>query len=216
MQIQISWLLQKPTDLDLHCLQRQGISGFSRSRVKPSFSKTGSLGSAQVAAWNSAYDSSALRCREPFIVTISSSPYDFSNVERDIKYQPIKWDISEQCRHRSDASECGVWSMSSLLAYSFCKSGKKQNKNKNKKNNKKKKKKQKKKTNPNQRPLTLGVDLSKWRGTRVHWKEEENSNLKDLLVFLSLFVLPIKRDYRKILLSGMSGKFNNASQPLLQ
>ena len=34
MQIQISWLLQKPTDLDLHCLQRQGISGFSRSRVK--------------------------------------------------------------------------------------------------------------------------------------------------------------------------------------
>ena len=31
-----SWLLllQKPTDLDLHCLQRQGISGFSRTRVK--------------------------------------------------------------------------------------------------------------------------------------------------------------------------------------
>ena len=28
-----SWL-QKPTDLDLHCLQRQGISGFSRTRVK--------------------------------------------------------------------------------------------------------------------------------------------------------------------------------------
>ena len=25
MQIQISWLLQKPTDLDLHCLLRQGI-----------------------------------------------------------------------------------------------------------------------------------------------------------------------------------------------
>ena len=25
MQIQISWLLKKPTDLDLHCLQRQGI-----------------------------------------------------------------------------------------------------------------------------------------------------------------------------------------------
>ena len=34
MQIQISWLLQKPTDLDLHCLQRQGISRLSRSRVK--------------------------------------------------------------------------------------------------------------------------------------------------------------------------------------
>ena len=27
MQIQISWLLQKPTDLDLHCLQRQVYPG---------------------------------------------------------------------------------------------------------------------------------------------------------------------------------------------
>ena len=35
VQIQISWLLQKkPTDLDLHCLQRQGISVFSRTMVK--------------------------------------------------------------------------------------------------------------------------------------------------------------------------------------
>ena len=34
MQIQISWLLQKPTDLDLHCLQRQDISGFSRKRLR--------------------------------------------------------------------------------------------------------------------------------------------------------------------------------------
>ena len=33
VQIQISWLLQKPTDLELHCLQRQGRSGFSRTRV---------------------------------------------------------------------------------------------------------------------------------------------------------------------------------------
>ena len=29
-----SELDQKPTGLDLHCLQRQGISGFSRTRVK--------------------------------------------------------------------------------------------------------------------------------------------------------------------------------------
>ena len=34
MQIQISWLLQKPTDLDLHCLLKQAISGVSRSRVR--------------------------------------------------------------------------------------------------------------------------------------------------------------------------------------
>ena len=33
VQIQISWLLQKPTDLDLHCLQRYDIFGFSRTRV---------------------------------------------------------------------------------------------------------------------------------------------------------------------------------------
>ena len=33
LQTQISWLLQKPTDLGLHCLQRQDISGFSRTRV---------------------------------------------------------------------------------------------------------------------------------------------------------------------------------------
>ena len=37
MQIQISWLLQKPSDLDLHYLQRQGISGFSRTRVNIRF-----------------------------------------------------------------------------------------------------------------------------------------------------------------------------------
>ena len=30
VQIQISWRLKKPTDLDLHSLQKQGISRFSR------------------------------------------------------------------------------------------------------------------------------------------------------------------------------------------
>ena len=34
VQIQISWLLQKPTDQDLHCLQKQSISGVNRTRVK--------------------------------------------------------------------------------------------------------------------------------------------------------------------------------------
>ena len=34
VKIQISWLLQKPADLDQHWLLRQGISGFSRTRVK--------------------------------------------------------------------------------------------------------------------------------------------------------------------------------------
>ena len=34
MQIQISWLLQKPTDLDLHCLLRQGMSCSAREELK--------------------------------------------------------------------------------------------------------------------------------------------------------------------------------------
>ena len=34
------WLLQKTTDLDLHCLQRQSISGFSRTRVNDSNENT--------------------------------------------------------------------------------------------------------------------------------------------------------------------------------
>ena len=33
MQIQIICFLKKPTDLDLHCLQRQRTSGVSRTRV---------------------------------------------------------------------------------------------------------------------------------------------------------------------------------------
>ena len=34
MQIQISWLLLKPTDLDLHCLLRQGMSCSTREGLK--------------------------------------------------------------------------------------------------------------------------------------------------------------------------------------
>ena len=34
VQIQISWFPKMLTDLDLHCLQRQGLSGFNRTRVK--------------------------------------------------------------------------------------------------------------------------------------------------------------------------------------
>ena len=37
MQIQISWLLQKPTDLYVRSLQRKDISGFSRIRFKSKY-----------------------------------------------------------------------------------------------------------------------------------------------------------------------------------
>ena len=33
MQIQISWLLKKPTDLDLHCLLSQGMSCSAREEL---------------------------------------------------------------------------------------------------------------------------------------------------------------------------------------
>ena len=33
MQVQISWPLQKPTDLDVQCLLQQAISMFSMTRV---------------------------------------------------------------------------------------------------------------------------------------------------------------------------------------
>ena len=36
VQIQITWLLQKPSDLDLHCFQQQDIFRFSRTRVNVS------------------------------------------------------------------------------------------------------------------------------------------------------------------------------------
>ena len=34
MQIQISWLLKKPTDLDLHCLLTQGMSCSAREGLR--------------------------------------------------------------------------------------------------------------------------------------------------------------------------------------
>ena len=37
VQIQISWLLQKPTDLDLHCLLRQGMSCLAREGLRKIF-----------------------------------------------------------------------------------------------------------------------------------------------------------------------------------
>ena len=38
----ISWLLKKPTDLDIHSLQRHGISGLSGTWVKYHFDISGS------------------------------------------------------------------------------------------------------------------------------------------------------------------------------
>ena len=40
-------------------------------------------------SWNSAHDSTALHCTEPFIIILPSSPYDLDNIERDVKHQII-------------------------------------------------------------------------------------------------------------------------------
>ena len=39
MQIQISWLLQKSTDLDLHCFLRQSMSCLAREELIPLIQK---------------------------------------------------------------------------------------------------------------------------------------------------------------------------------
>ena len=63
MQIQVSWLLQKPTDLDLHCLQRQAISRFSRTRVK-----NGVLSKQQLVEKAWLYDTSKVQIKNIFMI----------------------------------------------------------------------------------------------------------------------------------------------------
>ena len=72
MQIQISWLLKKPTDLDLHCLQRQGISGFSRTRVK-----THSVLTTEV--WNSSFEHKILQ--SSYTDNIANGDYGEGNLD---------------------------------------------------------------------------------------------------------------------------------------
>ena len=98
MQIQISWLLQKPTDLDLHCLQRQDLSGFSRTRVNAACKNIADKFSLFIILFiflriqleiNSAHNCVVINCTEPLIIFLPSSQYDLSNVVRDVKHQII-------------------------------------------------------------------------------------------------------------------------------
>ena len=90
MQIQISWLLQKPTDLDLHCLQRQGISGFSRTRANPTY-------------WDTltSYRACPRICASSFHYLIICLNYC--------------WMSGKQCRPWADIAFCGIWSGSTLF-----------------------------------------------------------------------------------------------------
>ena len=101
MQIQISWLLQKPNDLDLHCLLRQGISGFSKTRVKYCstyllvFCKQGtnaSLKVLEVASKIVADDSSFIylfffsdKVRLAISCKLSAKPYFYRTIMKQIK-----------------------------------------------------------------------------------------------------------------------------------
>ena len=72
VQIQISWLLHKPTYLDLDFLQRQSKSGFSRTRVN---------------AWSTAFDSF-------FIVTVSQ--LNLKENHLPLQLVPTKYDAFVQ------------------------------------------------------------------------------------------------------------------------
>ena len=100
VQIQISWLLQKPTDLDLHCLQRQHISGFSRTRVKslPYFTSLFAclkhLVAEQLALPTSEYEEAEFISWLYWIgvslhraFQYHPTRYDLNNIERDVKHQ---------------------------------------------------------------------------------------------------------------------------------
>ena len=58
VQIQISWLLQKPTDLDLHCLQSQGMSCSAWEGLKWIYSIRNAFGPLRVHIRRSGLDGS--------------------------------------------------------------------------------------------------------------------------------------------------------------
>ena len=108
MQIQISWPL-KPTDLDLHCLQRQGVSRFSRTRIN----FTNNIITKKIpkhSVWNK--------------ILVIREVLPFPLYQKQLRYQPLthlcpasnKRDIGKQCRPRSDAKECSIWSRSTQFA----------------------------------------------------------------------------------------------------
>ena len=91
VQIQISWLLQKPTDLDLHCLLRQGMACSAREGLKPIWAYFAPLSGARVL----------------FVCLLF---HDFCKCSVVIFLTHLslvshRRDISKQCNPRSDASE---------------------------------------------------------------------------------------------------------------
>ena len=113
VQIQISWLLQKPTDLDLHCLQRQGMSRFSRTKVKLLLFEITLeiiwIGKAKTTIYTQ-------NIKEVFYLT--KVYHKISQVHSTTCWFFWKncWMGGKQCRPWSDAAFCGIWSGTTLFA----------------------------------------------------------------------------------------------------
>ena len=69
VQIQIRWLLQKPTDLDLHCLLRQGMTWLAREGLRDNCAKRHTL---YTKLSSDAFAHSAVKVKQ-FIICIINS-----------------------------------------------------------------------------------------------------------------------------------------------
>ena len=65
VQIQISWLLQKPTDLDLHCLLRQGMSCSAREGLSCYFGNWSNCWAAHI------YSNAGVDCNMALLLIVS-------------------------------------------------------------------------------------------------------------------------------------------------
>ena len=104
MQFQISWLLKKPTDLDLHCLQRQDISGFSRTRVKKIFN---------IKNLKAPYSSKILDIiiQEQFYKLV----YGINTIIKCGTWQPVKFQLVSRSQTRSKMKWFFFYRISELM-----------------------------------------------------------------------------------------------------
>ena len=127
--------VQKPTDLDLHCLQRQGISGFSRTRVNEPFGLSWRNCSGKNSREKNGQSMWPYRNTEVDVCwelpankipsnVLALGHMELNNTQKHMYCDLLthlcsashKRDIGKQCRPRSDAAQRGVWSGSTLFA----------------------------------------------------------------------------------------------------
>ena len=97
MQIQISWLLKKQTDLDLHCLVGRAYPGSAEVALKLTFClpfNENGYTSALI------YNMSPHKEKE----TVGWLSWSLTHCSQETR----KRVTDKQCRPRSDAAECGI------------------------------------------------------------------------------------------------------------